>query len=75
MRFATEGLLSDYPSRVSPDCRAELRTNLTSPFRPSLHVYAFGAGVVAVSNAGGGRESLRGGERGGSRKGGRGKGP
>ena len=43
---------------------------LTSVSRPALHVYAFGAGVVAVSNApgeggreGGGTGEVGGGER------------
>ena len=58
MRFATAGLL--YLFSVPCQSRLLRRTsnqpNLSIPFRPSLLVYAFGAGVVAVSNAGGGRE-------------------
>ena len=61
MRFATAGLL--YLFSVPCQSRLLRRTsnqpNLSIPFRPSLLVYAFGAGVVAVSNAGRGKEGER----------------
>ena len=55
MRFATAGLLYllSVPCQSRLLSRTSNQPNLSIPYRLSLHVYAFGAGVVAVSNAGG----------------------